>query len=271
MSGVILAVLEQPASAPDTLAAARRLAALMGNARINVLAVRVPPEATIMLTEEILTDNQAEAFRTREDFRMVALRGVFDGWAATLQPPEVAVWADVEGLADTLIGEWGRRADFLVLERAVHGNGAPDRLKLQAALFDTDRPVLVVPSGRVAAFGECVAIAWRDDRRTIRSVLAALRLLSQARQVHVLAGVRQGAPAPGLPEILAEHGVAADLHVLPIGAGLFGEMLLTKAHALGADILVMGAYTHNLWRELILGGVTRHMLAHADLPVLMRH
>ena len=89
--------------------------------------------------------------------------------------------------------------------------------------------------------------------------------------MHVLAGVRQGAPAPGLPEILAEHGVAATCTCCRSATGLFGEMLLAKAHALGADMLVMGAYTHNLWRELILGGVTRHMLAHADLPVLMRH
>jgi nucleotide-binding universal stress UspA family protein len=129
----------------------------------------------------------------------------------------------------------------------------------------------MVPPGPAVPFGECVTIAWRDDKRTIRSVLAALRLLSRAREVHVLAGVRAGQPAPGLPEILAEHGIEATLHVLEVGAGVFGEQLLAKAHALGTDLLVMGAYTHSPWRQLVLGGVTRHMLAHADLPILMRH
>lgn len=272
MPGVILAALERPATAPAILAAARRLATLMGGARINALAVRVPPESTIMLTEEILTAPQVTAIRAGEEVRVAALRGIFDDWAATPGTAGVvAEWADVEGLGDTLIGEWGGRSDILVLERPGGHGGVSDRMKLQAALFDTDRPVLVVPPGPAGMFGQCVAIAWRDDRRTVRSVLAALRLLSQAREVHVLAGVRAGAAPPGLPEILAEHGIAAELHVLAVGSDVFGATLLAKAHGLGADLLVMGAYTHNLWRDLVLGGVTRHMLAEADLPVLMRH
>ena len=52
---------------------------------------------------------------------------------------------------------------------------------------------------------------------------------------------------------------------------MFGQALLNKAHELGADMLVMGAYAHSPLREALLGGVMRHMLAHADLPVLMRH
>jgi len=71
--------------------------------------------------------------------------------------------------------------------------------------------------------------------------------------------------------VLLEHGIAAQLHVLRIGAEPFGETLLQAAHRLGADLLVMGAYAHSPLRELILGGVTRYMLEHADLPVFMRH
>jgi nucleotide-binding universal stress UspA family protein len=284
MSGVILAVVEHSESALQTLTAARGLATLMGRARINVLVVSTPPEPTIMAPGEILTGNQATDIRGREQARVAAVRKAFDAWAATLPTPAItAEWAGVEGMADALVGEWGRRSDFLVLKRPAQHDSVPGRLEMQAALFDTDRPVLVVPPGPAALFGECVAIAWRDDKRTGRSVLAALRLFSQVQQVHVLAGVRAGSPAPLLPEILAEHGISATLHVLPVGpragleahprtgTGVFGETLLAKAHSLGADLLVMGAYTHSGWRELILGGVTRYMLAHADLPVLMRH
>ena len=85
----------------------------------------------------------------------------------------------------------------------------------------------------------------------------------------VLAGTRGDDSA--VPAILAEHGVAADLHVLPIGAGVLGAALLDQAHEISADMLVMGAYQHSPLREFLLGGVTRHMLAHADLPVLLRH
>jgi nucleotide-binding universal stress UspA family protein len=51
----------------------------------------------------------------------------------------------------------------------------------------------------------------------------------------------------------------------------FGKTLLDTAHRLSVDLLVMGAYAHSPLRELILGGVTNYMLAHADVPVLMRH
>ncbi len=244
----------------------------MGSARINVLAIRVPPESTILPAEEVLTRHQAAVIRTREQERVAALHAVFEAWLAESSGPGIATdWVDIEGLAAPLVGEWGRRSDFLVIPRPAHRGDAPERLATQAALFDTDRPVLVVPPGPSGAFGERVAIAWRDDKRTERAVLAALRLLPHAKQVHVLAGVRSGAPEPGLPDILVEHGINAVSHILPIGSGTFGEALLDEAHAVGADLLVMGAYTKSAWRELLLGGVTRYMLARADLPVLMRH
>jgi nucleotide-binding universal stress UspA family protein len=158
-----------------------------------------------------------------------------------------------------------------VLKRPAEQARLADRQRIQAALFATDRPVLVVPPNPVASIGRRIAIAWRDDRRTIRAVLSALRCLGLAESVHVLAGVREGAPPARLPEILVEHGIAAELHAIPIGAGVFGATLVEQAHALGADMLVMGAYVHHPVRTMVLGGVTRHMLGHADLPVLMRH
>ena len=273
MSGVILALVEHPETAPRTLAAARTMAGLMGGARINVLAIRTPPESTIMPTEEVLTRHQIADLRARDQARVAGVQAAFEAWLPAARAPGVAIeWADIEGLADTLVAEWGRRSDFIVLNRPARRDGAADRLELQAALFDTDRPVLLVPPGPIAEFGDRVAIAWRDDdKRTVRALLSAIRLFGKAKQVHVLAGVRDGAPAPGMPAILAEHGIAATLHVLPLGAGVFGAAVLAKAHHLGADMLVMGAYTHSAWRELLLGGVTQHMIAQTDLPVLMRH
>ena len=78
-------------------------------------------------------------------------------------------------------------------------------------------------------------------------------------------------PGPGMPQVLLEHGISAELHVLQIGPEPFGQTLLNAVHQLSADMLVMGAYAHSPLRELILGGVTRYLLEHADLPVLMRH
>src|SRR4029077_13537476 len=132
----------------------------------------------------------------------------------------------------------------------------------------TDRPVLVVPAHASPEFGRSVAIAWRDDRRAAKAVLSALHCLAQAASVFVLTGGRNPAPAPA---ILMEHGIAAVYHEVISGGGSVGAALLARAHELGADMLVMGAYQHSALRELLLGGVTQHMRSHADLPVLMRH
>ena len=273
MPGVILAVPDRPECAAEVLAAAECLAQLTRSTRINVLAIRLPPEATIS-SEEILTREREFRIRTAEQRRAEELRRTFDAWWASRSPESamVAESFDIEGMADRLIDEWGRRADFVVLERPTRRWLQADHRAIRAALFETDRPVLVVPAESSVPFGRRIAIAWRDDGRTIKAVLSVLRWAGRAEEIHVLAGVRDAAAPPRVPEILDEHGIAATLHVLPItGQQAFGEALLNKAHAIGADMLAMGAFARHPIRSLILGGVTRYMLGHSDLPVLMRH
>jgi len=48
-----------------------------------------------------------------------------------------------------------------------------------------------------------------------------------------------------------------------------GEVILARAQALGADMLIKGAYTQSRLRQMIFGGATAHILAHATIPVLM--
>ena len=271
MTSVILTIVDRPDSAPNVLAAAGCFATLLNGARVNVLAIRVPPETTILPTEEVLTRSHEARLRAGEQDRVQALRVIYDAWAKAVPQGVAPAWFDVEGLEDGLAAEWGQRADYIVLKRPVRRDQAVDRQTVHAALFETDRPVLLVPPVRADTFGRRVAIAWRDDKRAVRAVLSGLRCLSQAERVFVLSGVREGAAPPEFPEILRDHGIEAELHVLPIGSGAFGETLLRKAHTLGADMLVCGAFFHSPVRELIVGGVTRYLLEHADLPVLLRH
>ncbi|MBN9559211.1 MAG: universal stress protein [Alphaproteobacteria bacterium] len=275
MPSVILAVLDHPPAADRLLAAATCLADLIGGARINALLVRTPPEATILPGDEVLTLRREAEIRAIGASRAAAVKAVFDAWAVTTPLGGTARWVDVEGLVEDVVKDWGRRADWIVVERPAHHDYGTTWHGIRAALFTTDRPVLVVPSTLRGPFGRRVAIAWRDDRRndehTTKAVLAALRCLTRAAQVHLLAGLREGAGAPVIPAILSEHDLPVELHVLPIGTGAFGAALLAEAHRLGADMLVIGAYVHHPLHGWLLGGVTRYVLAHADLPVLMRH
>jgi nucleotide-binding universal stress UspA family protein len=128
--------------------------------------------------------------------------------------------------------------------------------------------VLIVPPQSQGEFGRVVAVAWKDDSRAPKAVLAAMPVLAKAEAVHVL---RARVAEAAVPAILEDHGIPAKAHAVLAQDGPVGAQLLRLAHELGADLLVMGAYAHGEWREALLGGVTRYMLDHADLPILMRH
>lgn len=269
MADVVLIVLRRAETVPALLQAGQRMATLMGGARLNVLAVRAPIQITGLAVEALIAEaDSVVSDRAQEQQRVAALRTAVDRWAA--ETGSDAHWTEAEGSATAIIGERGSRADLIV-------SGQPsedDRLARQAfsaALFATDRPVLLVPPESAALFGRRIAIAWRDEKRAINAVIPALRCLGTAEQVHVLMGVRDNTLAPSMPKVLMEHGIAAQLHAVAIGSEPFGKTLLDTARQLSADMLVMGAYAHSPLRELILGGVTRYVIDRADLPVLMRH
>src|SRR5579875_2169548 len=171
MARAVLVVLEQPDAAGDLLEGAACLARLIGRARISVLGIRMPPAATILPTEEVLTPPQERRLRAAEAERLAMLKARFDTWAAGAIRGAAVRWYDEEGLPAALVAEHGRRADFLVIARPMPGDHPAERQVVHAALFDTDRPVLVMPCGPAAPgelhaqFGRVVAIAWRDDRR----------------------------------------------------------------------------------------------------------
>lgn len=270
MSNVILALLTRAETAPAVLAATERLATLLGGARFEVLVMRLPPISTILPTEEVLTREQEQKIRDQENDRAAELHRIFEPWAAR-HAAAASKWIDEEGLPETLVKEWGERADYIVIgQPAAHAHRA-EHDALHAALFASERPVLMVPPLAEMDFGKKVAVAWRDDKFTLHAVMDALHCIPKTADVHVLMGRREGDPPPHIPDVLAEHGVKVTSHELPISKDVFGAQLLATVHELDADLLVMGAFVHSSWRNLLFGGVTKHMLAHADIPVLMRH
>ena len=267
---IALAVLDRADTAPAVLAAAQRLMALSGGGTVQALALRAAPATSFLPSEDVLTAEIEAELAARQDHG-AGLRAAFDRWAAGRPPGPGPGWTEVEGPPAADLAAHGRASTALVLARP--GPHAPPaaHAALHAALFDTGRPVLLLPPDTHGApvFGHTVAIAWRDnDPGAAQALDAALPLLRGAARVLVL---RAGATPPTVPAALADAGIRATPVPLVHGEGPVGGVLLATAAAQGADLLVLGAYTHGAWREALLGGVTRHMLTHASLPVLLRH
>ena len=266
--GVILALLDQPGNAASVLSNAARLLSFWGGKpTLEALAVRTPPVAELMEADQAMTHAQEARFRASEEAWAAKVRSMTRRWEEQARPKAGAVkYIETEGDIAHLVGELGRISSALVLGSAREPGKTRDAL--HAALFDTSRPVLIAPPESRGEFGRVVAVAWKDDARAPRAVLDALPILAKADAVHVL---RARVTEATVPALFREHGIKAEAHAVPDHDGPVGAQLLKLAHELGADLLVMGAYAHGEWREALLGGVTRYVLDHAGMPVLMRH
>lgn len=183
----------------------------------------------------------------------------------------------VEGEVDEDATLHARYADLAILgqpdpDRPFESAVSPDHVVLYSG-----RPALVVPYiGFSGTVGERVIVAWNAGREASRAVNDALPLLTRAKVVRILAINPERAGTHG-EEIgadialhLARHGVKTDVSVLGSDIGE-PDMLLSQAADFSADLIVMGAYGHSRARELILGGMTRHLLHHMTVPVFMSH
>ncbi|MDO9218227.1 MAG: universal stress protein [Lacisediminimonas sp.] len=145
-------------------------------------------------------------------------------------------------------------------------------------LLNCGRPVLIVPyAGHFPAVGKRVLVAWNGSRESTRAVTAALPLLQQADKVEIAvinpdqdSDVHGPQPGADIALYLARHGVKAET-MMESAVKDPGEGLLSLAADLSSDLLVMGAYGHSRFREILLGGVTRKLLSSMTLPVLFAH
>jgi nucleotide-binding universal stress UspA family protein len=182
----------------------------------------------------------------------------------------------------TLLAREARTADLVIVGQPdPQAGGTDEALLAEAAFMDSGRPALVVPhaGGRPATMPPRRAIvAWDGSREAARAVHDALPLLRLAEEAIVLIvdardlGARVGQqPGADVAAHLARHEVGARVKRVTSGKTGIGELILAQAGEEGADLLVMGGYGHSRLREVVLGGTTRHVLAHATVPVLLSH
>jgi nucleotide-binding universal stress UspA family protein len=183
-------------------------------------------------------------------------------------------WMGETLVSPASIGEYGRLFDLIVVGRPGAASHEPHRSTLEAALFDSGRPLLIAPPRAPPTLGTTIAIAWNGSSETARTISFAMPLLARAVDVPVLAvpGVRLPGPGDGqIMRALRRHGVPARVVRVGETAKPPGRALLEAAAELGADLLIKGGYTQSRIRQMIFGSVTSDILAEASLPVFMAH
>jgi len=263
--------------------------ARMWNAHVLALHVRVDSRDVAPLAGEGLSGAMIEEMMTATEkeslSRAQAVRSMFEAFVAGQNvrvgepaPGEAAAtasFASVTGREDDLVAQQARLADLTVVPHPETSEDVSSSDALHAVLFDSGRPVLVAPQrapGPQQSIGTRICLAWNGTAESASAVLSALPWLHRAQAVRILTAEeyqRRGPAAQDLADYLALHDVAAEIATFRPIKGEVGAGLLQAAQEFGADLLAMGAYSHSRLRQLLLGGVTRHVLEHAKLPIMM--
>jgi nucleotide-binding universal stress UspA family protein len=146
---------------------------------------------------------------------------------------------------------------------------------VQSLVLRSGRPVIVVPPGCTRERMRRIVIAWNESPAATRAVTAALPILARAAAVQVVvvsagrSGTLREQAAADIEGYLLRRGIHADVLQISAGGGDVGGVLLNHGVAVGADLIVLGAFGHSRLRERMLGSVTRHVLKAASLPLLL--
>lgn len=189
-------------------------------------------------------------------------------------------WRTVEGETVNILNEHGRYCDLLVLGQ-FDTNDPSDTSENVAdhVVIECGTPCLIIPYiGQKNTLTDTILVAWNGSMESARAVRDALPFLERAKRVEVLLVNPEGneldegdLPGADIAAYLARHSIEAESHCIHNKQISAGDVLLSHAADISADLLVTGAYGHNRLREKILGGVTRHLFEHMTVPVLMSH
>lgn len=222
---------------------------------------------------ERIADTQArkDASRLRRLFKQLADQGGVAVSEEYLPDDASACWHEVEGLRSELVARRGRVADLLVVPQ---GRAGAISATLEAAILQSGSPVLVMPRTQTGFGPQRIAIAWNGSPEASRAVRSALPLLRRCGDVRILTHETTSDRVPGpeaLQAYLHSHGIDAKFQQVEHRRHSDGADLLETAQGEACDLIVMGAYSHHRLQQQAFGGVTRYLLQHSPIPLLLCH
>lgn len=260
------------------------------NSHVHAKHIRQPftfyPPATYypMMSSDMSVTAEADEKAATEQAE--ALRAIFDETCnssgvhyvplaeALHQNGVTASWSDDHGSAYHAYGSFGRVCDLSIVALPSKQSATLETAVFEGLLMASGRPVLLTPRDGLQTVVNKVLVAWDGSLPAARAISAAMPFLEQADEVVVatIGEVDLGAPdCSDAVQFLERRGVKAIAKEVDWPKKPVAERILNQAEANNCDLVVMGGYSHARLFESILGGVTHHMLKHANMPVLMAH
>jgi nucleotide-binding universal stress UspA family protein len=214
-------------------------------------------------------DNETAAEAAIKDFTTATDR-------AGISAEPLMLTASLTGAGDQF-ARMGRRFDLVIVGQAQPEMSTMEQIIGETTLFESGRPMIMVPYIQKAPFKtDNVMICWDGSRTAARAVADAIPILGESSRIEIVSvtserGKEDEIEGADIGQHLARHGLKVDVHRVSRGNIDVADALLSHAADSAADLMVMGGYGHSRLREFVLGGVTRSIFQSMTLPVLLSH
>jgi nucleotide-binding universal stress UspA family protein len=229
--------------------------------------------ATPGLIESFEREDHARSDRVRAAFETYMGENALTPATGTAPPSGPSFgWHEETAQGDVAVASRGRVFDLVAVGRPTRGGPSTAMSMLEAALFESGRPILIAPPVPPKSLGRRILVAWNGSTETARALAFAMPFLTSADDVLVLSVEGGAVPGPSAEDCargLTRNGIAASTKAVRPEKRSVGETVLKESADWGADLLIKGAYTQSRLRQMIFGGSTSHILSEATLPVFM--
>ena len=223
----------------------------------------------------------ADVIENQERDNTAAAKAALDRFAAAskragISAEPLTMSSSLAGVAEQF-SRLARRFDLSVVGQAEPETSGAEVVIAEAALFESGRPVIIVPYIQKEPLKlDQVMVYWDGSRSAARAIGDAVPLLTRSKRVEIVIvtnerGKQDEIAGADIGAHLARHGLNVEVRRTVLGDIDVADVLLSHAADSGCDFMVMGGYGHSRWREFVLGGVTRSIFRSMTVPVLMSH
>jgi nucleotide-binding universal stress UspA family protein len=226
------------------------------------------PSVAVSLIDAFRAESAAEANRAKNAFEENARRAAISA--------DSTVISGTASDATKKLGELARDYDLSIVAQAQPDGDVAENMAIESALFDSGRPVLVVPYIQSSGLKlDRVMVCWDGSRNAARAVGDAMPFLRRAGTIDVVTVDRQERRnelvGARIATHLARHGMKVELKPIVAPDSDVASAVLSFAADNSTDLIVMGGYGHTRFREFVLGGATSGILGSMTVPTLMAH
>lgn len=248
------------------------IAAIAVGGAISAVHIGADPTNMIADTEEMNLQFLRERYEGTVKERVSRIKSVFDQWSTAKAGRDKIAWRDCTGDVDHCVTHESETADLLVVPRT----GSLDARDVVHTILFREQKLCLLPTYRQSVAGDFldhVLVAWKPEDNIRRTLEASARWLAHARKITVVCvdDDKQGSAEAEAIEQLSRLGIRTTTVAIRSGPESVADALIGYGASIGATCIVAGAYRHGELVEMVWGKVTRHLIAHAQLPLLMMH